>query len=373
MSKVIDKAYMPQLDTLRTFAVLLVITAHWMPAQSFMNKYTANGILGVTLFFVLSGFLITGILLKSKNVIDEGGSIKNAFKTFYLRRALRIFPLYYFVLILAYFFNTANIRENFIWHFFYASNFYFWKVNHWQGHLSHLWSLSVEEQFYLFWPALILFIPRKKLPYVFLTAIGVAIIFRLKTRSQWTDLPRYLTPGSLDSFGFGALLAYGQLFLPKWYILINKYKNHLAVIFLLLFVFATYWMDKGYSNQFQFLGFFFPLISVFFALVINLASQGITNPYLAPILNNKALIYLGKISYGLYIYHNFLPHFGDIHFPIFLEKYSFYIVQFIRLIALIGIASLSWFLFEKPILRVKKYLNYPSIALINKKQKNKHR
>ena len=140
------KGYMPQLDTLRAFAVLLVIISHWMPAENILNRYLYNGISGVTLFFVLSGFLITGILLKSKEKIDAGGSMKQALKTFYIRRSLRIFPLYYLVICIAWIFNESGIRENFGWHFFYLSNFYFWKHWHWQEHLSHLWSLSVEEQ-----------------------------------------------------------------------------------------------------------------------------------------------------------------------------------------------------------------------------------
>lgn len=358
----VSKGYMPQLDTLRTFAVLLVIVAHWLPAENLLNRYSPNGIWGVTLFFVLSGFLITGILLKSKEQIETGSSVKAALKTFYIRRSLRIFPLYYLVIFVAWIFNESGIRENFLWHFFYASNFYFWKAQHWQEHLSHLWSLSVEEQFYLFWPALVLFVPRKCLPALFVAAIATAVLYRLQTRSQWSDFARFLTPGSLDSFGLGALLAYGLRYRTRWFALVQQVRMPLTLLSFLVFLLAPVALGKIQGNfpvySFWFYGLYFPAISLFFALLIYHAAAGISHPLLAPVFNNRMLIYLGKISYGLYLLHNFVPVLGDIPFPGFLEPFSFFLTQLLRLLLLVAVCSLSWYLFEKPILALKERFHY---------------
>src|SRR5687767_3808258 len=111
MSKQQNRFYMPQLDALRAFAVFLVIISHWFSREHIVNRYTDNGTLGVTLFFVLSGYLITGILLKNKNSIEQGGSIKSALKTFYIRRSLRIFPVYYLLIFVLLIFNVADIQR----------------------------------------------------------------------------------------------------------------------------------------------------------------------------------------------------------------------------------------------------------------------
>lgn len=362
-----QRGYMPQLDTLRAFAVLLVIISHWLPTDNILNRYSNNGISGVTLFFVLSGFLITGILLKSKQQTEEGDSVKQALKTFYIRRSLRIFPLYYLVITLAWIFNESNIRENFWWYFFYASNFYFWKAGEWQGHLAHLWSLSVEEQFYIFWPALVLFVPRKWLPAMFCTVILVAVTYRLQTISQSSDLARFLTPGSLDSFALGALLAYGKVFQPRWFEMFYRHRMLLTFLSALVFLFAPVgigMITDFYVFRFWFYGFYFPVISFFFALIIWRASDGITNPLVAPVFNNRGLIFLGKISYGLYLLHNFVPPLYGIEFPSFLQPFAFMLTNLLRLTLLIVVCSLSWYLFEKPILKLKALFEY------EKKDKN---
>src|SRR6476620_2899804 len=95
-----NKVYYRQLDTLRAFAVGMVLLSHWFSPKHIINKYTLNGTLGVTLFFVLSGFLITGILLRTKTSIENRLSLREAFKTFYIRRSLRIFPVYYLLLFI---------------------------------------------------------------------------------------------------------------------------------------------------------------------------------------------------------------------------------------------------------------------------------
>jgi peptidoglycan/LPS O-acetylase OafA/YrhL len=168
---------MPQLDGLRCLAVLIVIWSHWSP------KYTSLfgihlGFYGVQMFFVLSGFLITGILFDaagddpSRNI---GGFV---LRQFYIRRFLRIFPLYYAVLVMVVLINVDTFRTTWPWHAAYLSNVHFWMVGSRGDFGGHLWSLSVEEQFYLFWPILMVFSSNKTRLAIICSAIVAAPIYR---------------------------------------------------------------------------------------------------------------------------------------------------------------------------------------------------
>ncbi|MEJ8842207.1 acyltransferase [Lacibacter sp. H375] len=349
--------YMSQLDSLRAIAVILVIISHWFSGEHFFNRYTANGTLGVTLFFVLSGFLITGILLKSKSHIEKSGNVAKAFMTFYIRRSLRIFPVYYLLLIVLVFLNSSAIRESFWWHFFYGSNFFFWLKGEFGGHLSHFWSLAVEEQFYLVWPAVIIFVNRKYLPLALVLGIVGAILFRYFITTPQNELGRILMPGSLDSFCLGGLLVYGKqsgAFLYQRYL--KKRKLFLTGSFLLLFLVHTVYF-KSLSLQLHTALFYF-FISVSFAGIIDRVADTIYTPVIAWILNNRALLYIGKISYGIYLFHNFIPYFYGMDLPGIPASLSLYTVQVLRFLLLVGISSLSWFLFEKPVLQLKKRFEY---------------
>ena len=346
-------SYMPQLDSLRAFAVILVIISHWFGENNFLNKYLPNGILGVTLFFVLSGYLITGILLQNKKLIGEGKlSVQKAFKKFYIRRALRIFPIYYLLIFVLLVFNIANIRQSFSWHFFYLSNFYFWIKGSFDGNLSHFWSLSVEEQFYLFWPAIIFFVSRPKLPLILITGIIAAMLFRFGIRNEPKQMGRFLLPGSLDSFCIGGLIAYGKSYQTSWFNKLYAYRNKAMILFFILFI-AVQAFFHFVKQPVLFLVFYFAVISVIFGQLILLASYGIKKGPVAFILNSRLLINIGKISYGLYLFHNLIPFLYKLNIP-FIPHPSFILIQAIRFLLLIALATLSWVLFERPILRLKK-------------------
>lgn len=358
------KVYMPQLDSLRAVAVLLVIIAHWFNNVKYINKYIGNGILGVTLFYVLSGYLITGILLKNKAAINNTASLKHAFKVFYLRRFLRIFPIYYILIFIALAFNYDNIKEGFTWHFFYLSNFYFWMKGQFEVslHFAHLWSLSVEEQFYLFWPSIILLVPKSKLLIIFLIGIAIAVLFRLCMISPPNNMGRFLMPGSLDSFCIGALLAYGQQQQPGWYQWIAKHANLLIVVGVLSIMVYKLYEHTLFSPQrdYLFLGVYFIIISLLFALAVLRCSEGVQHNIFGTILNNSVLIYLGKISYGLYLFHNVLPNF-NVGFENSFGQFTPYITQFIKFLMLVGIATISWFVVERPLLKLKdKFIFKPA-------------
>lgn len=340
--------FIPQLDFLRAIAVILVIVSHWFGEKHFLNQIMPNGPIGVTLFFVISGYLITGILLRYKEKSACGTTLANIYKVFYARRSLRIFPVYYLFLIVVLVFKLRPFDDSFMWHFAYLSNVYIWLNNHWIGSLSHLWSLSVEEQFYLFWPAIILLVPKQKLTVTFLLGIVFSIFFIsvFKVCFGRDSLTRVLTPSCLDSFCLGALFAYGQLYSTKWF---EKFKRNETTFFLFSFLlFIAILTNKHHKVLPSFITTttFYPLISLFFAQLILYIPRFDKNL----IINNKTILYLGKISYGLYLFHNVIPNIERI--PV-LEINNFYIVQLFRFLILIAITTVSWFLFEKPILRLK--------------------
>ena len=151
--------YMPQLDSLRAFAVLAVVVHH-SPLVAFVP--IPFGAIGVRLFFVLSGFLITGILLRCRDDRPDGspGDRWFSLRQFYIRRFLRIFPLYYFVVTCAVILNYGCARSLLPWLLTYTLNVQLAISGEW-NEFSHFWSLAVEEHFYLAWPWVVLFVPRR--------------------------------------------------------------------------------------------------------------------------------------------------------------------------------------------------------------------
>lgn len=136
--------YKPRLDGLRCVAIMMVIIGHFL----YFLTGTNGGIFGVNLFFVLSGFLITSILLSDISV-----TFGKAYKKFIIRRALRIFPVYYLIILFFLAISAQGIKEDWPYLLTYTYNFHVSGLTDWEHHLySPYWSLSVEEQFYLFFP-----------------------------------------------------------------------------------------------------------------------------------------------------------------------------------------------------------------------------
>jgi peptidoglycan/LPS O-acetylase OafA/YrhL len=360
----------PGLDGIRGIAFLLVFFLH--------ADYVYIGWIGVQLFFVLSGFLITDILLRMKETLKAG----DFFKKFYGRRFLRIFPLYYFYLLIMFIVTTVlihydyriNYMERFkeqlpyalayIYNFFNASSLYSgesWLVG-------HLWSLSVEEQFYIIWPLLIFMTPEKHLKKLFLAAIVAGPMFRLAITVlfKYYEAPflysnyaivTYALPFShLDAFGFGAFIT--RFKFPK------ARQQFIALLLLLPIIgFVTTWYSTGNFGTSTALGFEYPLgkdlkqvwgytyINYTFALLIYLV---IREKFLLRILDNKFLSYLGKISYGLYIYHFaiiwFVRRIRDFGLN---EQIAKPLTFVISAILVYFVASISYKYFEKPLLDLK--------------------
>jgi peptidoglycan/LPS O-acetylase OafA/YrhL len=198
--------YMIQLDSLRTIAVFTVIASHYAP--NYTNHF-AWGYAAVFLFFVLSGFLITGILLRARDKDENCQTSKFAsLKRFYFRRTLRIFPLYYAIVLFC-LFLLPTVRETWLWHMLYAVNFKIALNGDSIGLTTPFWSLGVEEQFYLIWPIIILFMPHKWLYPLFITLIAAGPVSRLIFVINGFDsvVFAYLPTSCLDALGLGSLLA----------------------------------------------------------------------------------------------------------------------------------------------------------------------
>jgi peptidoglycan/LPS O-acetylase OafA/YrhL len=162
-----------QLDALRAIAVLMVICYHWVPQKFFFHL--PLGELGVTLFFVLSGYLITGILLSASEKI--GNRPRTAvIRSFVARRALRILPIYYLFIGVSWFLSAGSFGASTKWHMFFLTNFEVYHGQAWPHAGGHLWTLSVEEQFYLIWPWLVLYVPRDYLMRVLGGILAIAIL-----------------------------------------------------------------------------------------------------------------------------------------------------------------------------------------------------
>lgn len=230
--------YIKQLDSVRAIAVILVIISHWLPNQNILNRIP-NGQIGVDIFFVLSGFLISKILLDSRDKARvQNVSTFTVLKNFYIRRSLRIFPIYYLTIIVVYLvamYANTPIKDPFIYYATYTANFYFFEQQSWDVLLPHVWSLAVEEQYYLVWPWLVLLLNRK---YVFpMILVFIAIGIGSQLLLSGFRMSRILTFTCFDAFGLGSLLAWGITYKKEKIFL---YFKRLSVVAILVFFYFIY-------------------------------------------------------------------------------------------------------------------------------------
>ena len=200
-----SSARVPELDGIRGIAILLVLATHFgYPAAGpgLFRNMLSLGWVGVDLFFVLSGFLITGILLATKGRA-------NYFQRFYLRRLFRILPIYYAFLILIFhglpFLGRSVTGAGEAWYWLYIAN---WR-NGSSPYLQHFWSLAIEEQFYLGWPLLVHLCSRRSSKLVCVSIVLLSPVVRfLAFQMGVSPFTVYeVTPLRLDGLAFGALLA----------------------------------------------------------------------------------------------------------------------------------------------------------------------
>lgn len=363
--------YKPQLDGLRFFAVFFVLVFHYLPVVQNIGG-SLDLALFLVFFFVLSSFLITKILLISKQKgVEAGHSRQKIGLIFLIRRTLRIFPAYYFYLILLMLLPYAgqNVKDNAASFFLYLSNFHLYYTHEWGELTPHLWTLAVEEQFYLVWPWIILFTPDKHLTKVFYFLIAVGIIsravlyFQMKSPELEFATLQVLTPTCIDAFSLGALLAY-QHVRGKTY---NPVYKWLLLPCLLIFIY------NKVSHQVYFIFFERTFVALLAVVVIEGASAGYKS-WIGWLLQNKVVLYLAKISYGIYLYHIFTAYFFWKFITLlknyFTRHFKFDLTEYINFLALpavsaliyfvltVVMAALSWHLLEKPISNLKRLFMY---------------
>jgi len=251
-----------------------------------------------------------------------------------------------------------------LWYVFYISNYYFVHIGKFDSALSHFWSLAVEEQFYLFWPLLILLIPKKYLFYVIFLLILIAPVHRVLMGPDYYNSSVYtiLTVDCLDYLGMGALLALIQSNIVdiKVIELMRRYKKHLSwgiiIVFIGFYILSFFGISNYITASFQ-----GTTLSALFALLVYKASKGFRG-IAGKILEFPPIVYLGKISYGLYVYHVFAKYFIPLIFSLFSAKHLIENNFALNLISMgiwtVIVASVSWYFYEKPINNLKRKFPY---------------
>jgi peptidoglycan/LPS O-acetylase OafA/YrhL len=361
-----ESGYMPQLDALRFFAVMGVIIVHnWQPSPSTIIGQVDWGNLGVKLFFVLSGFLITGILIGGRELGHRNPERRLFFvRQFYARRFLRIFPIYYAVLIVLVLAGVGQTRQIWPWLFGYATNIYIWHNLAFPYAVPHFWTLAVEEQFYLVWPWAMLFLPRRWLVPFLLTLCCLGPAWRLYASFHYSpdhSSGAYtFTFGVVDFLAIGAILAIAahadrsgerlQRALTLWALPIG------AVTYAVLFYVSRSSLDRHAALALEDTG-----AALVFCWLIGSASRGFDGQF-GRLLEWRPIVYLGKISYGIYIFHYLVPlafAAAATHVGLMYENSGF--GNFIATsLVTFGVASLSWHFFEHPINGLKRHFRYES-------------
>jgi peptidoglycan/LPS O-acetylase OafA/YrhL len=339
-------SYIPELDGLRGIAVLAVVIYHCHPRLMGTWLYTASlwGWAGVNLFFVLSGFLITSILLESREK-------RHYFRNFYGRRVLRIWPVYVLVLVVVYLEAPWFIGQPILqavktapWfaYLLFLQNLFHLSL---PPALGQTWSLAIEEQYYFVWAPTARFLKR---PWMLASVLAAAIIASPLIRHAH---PHWLTPTHtlihLDGIACGSLLALG-LYTLNWS---RRVWLGLGLSYTVLGFLATATVAGGtaYLDSALAVGFTG-------AVLLAIASTGTHNPVNAA-LRRGPLKFYGRISYGLYMIHiGVFIFFG--WFDLKMDPYgiagNLAVVGF-RLAVATLCAAVLWYGFESQILRLKRY------------------
>ena len=372
--------HMLVLDGVRGAAILMVLCVHFIgdaPAytafERAMVKLANYGIWGVDLFFVLSGFLITGLLYDAK------GSPRY-FRDFYVRRTLRIFPLYYGVLAALFIFlpllptsypaGLAESAHHQAWLWLYASNVYLAIHRGWVlPYVGHFWSLAVEEQFYLVWPIVVLSFGRRSLLgiCVVVTILALALRGALSYAGAGYVAQVVLTPCRFDALCVGGFLALAvrAVGLER----VARTARWALGPLLGLVLLASVWNAVWGTLSDVVLPLRGTLIALTFGslLVASLAAK--TTGVLSRLLRSRVMCFLGTRSYGLYVFHGIIAY-GMSEHRAALDALGARIGSGAALLTAAGagtgasilVAAASYEWFEKPFLRLKSRLAPSSAA-----------
>lgn len=288
---------MPALDGLRGVAVALVVFYDFFQHEGWV-PFISAGWTGVDLFFVLSGFLITGILLDTR-------AQPGYFRSFLLRRVLRIFPLYYGVLLVAFVLNSfiheprlAAAMGHQAWFWTYTQNFLFaGNLDAVDGPFAHFWSLAVEEQFYLFWPIAVLFLSRRQLSRLCVLGVLFSVSFRLLV--PVFPFVYFFTPARWEGLLLGSLLAIQMREAPK---LVEGIAPKLLLLSaVLLGGIAVIGHISPMAPEMMGIGY--TLLDLFYVSLLTLViTVSVAGKRLRQMLSGRILRKVGHYSYGIYVY-----------------------------------------------------------------------
>ncbi|HEY3404145.1 MAG TPA: acyltransferase [Ohtaekwangia sp.] len=344
------RGHIPALDGLRGTAALAVIGFH------IFSNHVKFGWIGVDLFFVLSGFLITGILLDSKGTV-------NYYRNYLAKRALRIFPLYYFFLIV--FFGVfrwtgyGNSIDDYdylssiqSWYWLYIQNWrvFFDPLYPGEDIISHFWSLAIEEQFYIFWPIVIYLIPFRRVIPVCLALIGISIACRLYMYYvlEMSFIKVYFfTAGHLDVLAVGAILA-AMVRNENLMALLAKYTLWIFIISGSAVLGIGVW-NHSFGIQ-EFTPYGFTVLAIFFGSMIIVSLAPHRYNLLKFIMESRALTFFGKYSYGLYVYHIPVLRICMVELNGVVSRQMMLVIAFALSIV---VAYISYHLIEKHFLKLK--------------------
>jgi peptidoglycan/LPS O-acetylase OafA/YrhL len=346
----------PSLNGLRALSIIMVILSHlkancFLPENYFFRyagMIICNGALGVTIFFIISGFLITTLLIKERE--------KNGFiflKKFYARRIIRIFPAYYFLLFVYFILTQLNYAEisttSWIAALFYLRQFY----PIYEHLIGHLWSLSVEESFYVFFPLLFISV-KKNLNTILIVLIVMVTIGRLFLFEHPVPALSQTIVSSADSLLVGCLIAVNYDLLV---LIINKITiiKYIAPIILVTSILGNYYIYHiyGYGNDagiyvsasgYAFFGDLGLVTNLCIAVVI--LTSITQEDYWFRFLNTRALNYIGVLSYSIYLWQQL---FTD-------DRPYLHKIPVIVIFAIIfACAIISYYCIEKPFLKLKRH------------------